>query len=126
MVIEKLQRKGFHSLTRPEGYFKDYDFTLSYLNQEFKFECKKDVMSSKTGNVAIEIGFKNNPSGIASTKADFYVIEIAQEDWVISVEVLKKMVVDKKYFKEVKGGDNYTSRLLLFKSDVITSVSRRL
>lgn len=126
MVIEKLQRKGFHSLTRPEGYFKDYDFTLSYLNQEFKFECKKDVMSSKTGNVAIEIGFKNNPSGIASTKAHFYVIEISQQDWIISVEVLKKMVREKQWFKEVKGGDNATSHLLLFKTDVITSRAKKL
>lgn len=125
-VIERLRNKGFYNVDRPEGNFKDYDFSAVYAGVTYRFECKKDLMSAKTGNVAIEIGFKNNPSGIASTKADFYVIEIAQEDWVISVEVLKKMVVDKKYFKEVKGGDNYTSRLLLFKSDVITSVSRRL
>lgn len=125
-VIERLRNKGFYNVVRPEGNFKDYDFSAVYAGVTYRFECKKDLMSAKTGNVAIEIGFKNNPSGIAATKAEFYVIEINKTDWIVSVEVLKKMVRERQWFKEVKGGDNATSHLLLFKTDVITSRAKKL
>ncbi len=56
---------------------KEYDIIVKYNAQtsielETKYEIKADRLSYKTGNVCIEIANCGRPSGITSTKSDYW------------------------------------------------------
>ena len=73
------------------------------------FEVKEDFMCKSTGNVAVEFHSRGKDSGIAVTKADFYVYRIHENagifDYVMPTKELKRIIDEKKYFRVVNGGD---------------------
>jgi hypothetical protein len=82
-------------------------------------EVKRDSWVSRSGNIAIEYESRGKPSGIATTKADYWIIIFSGEYqdkvmWVFETQLLKK--VSREYFKKgnVKAmGDNNTSMSVL-------------
>ena len=77
-----------------------------------KVEVKSDSAAHLTGNAFIEVYYKNNPSGISTTTADYWIyrIEASGSALIVSVDTLKKLV--KKYHKingYKKGGDKDNS-----------------
>ena len=121
MIVSKfLEGKGMKYIS--SCTYKNYDLLMSdNKNNEIKFEVKTDVLVTKdndTGNVAIEIRYKGEPSGVSSTEAKWFVYYFANLDkenlWMISVDNLKKLIKNNK-FKIVKGGDNNNSELVLIK-----------
>ena len=75
----------------------------------------------KTGNIAIEISYKDSPSGISSTDADIW-IHLLEHDGIIKggfilpVCYLRnriKNLIKKGVAKVVNGGDGNNSRLVL-------------
>jgi hypothetical protein len=67
-----------------------YDFkTVSGV----KYEVKAEPSSLKTNNFFIEHFAYNKPSGLAITKAHFYIITDTKKYYLISVEELKKIVL---------------------------------
>ena len=67
-----------------------YDFkTVSGI----KYEVKAEPASLKTNNFFIEHFAYNKPSGLAITKAHFYIITDTKKYYLISVEELKKIVL---------------------------------
>ena len=66
-----------------------YDFMTS---DNIKYEVKTDVMSLKTGNIFIEFMGYGKPSGIATTEANFYIINDTVNYYMISVLKLKELV----------------------------------
>lgn len=98
-------------------------------------EVKFDFGCYRTGNFYIEYQSRMKPSGIATTKADYWMLiaaseygqrlkkhqeEIQKEDMLFAVlietERLKDLCRNKAFRKEVKGGDNNTSLGILIKS----------
>tara|TARA_R100000149_G_scaffold52693_1_gene22613 strand:+ start:116 stop:496 length:381 start_codon:yes stop_codon:yes gene_type:complete len=114
------------------GYNPHFDLDLEFGE---KFEgCLSDILNkgkvevkterdiwTKTGNLVIEIRYKNKPSGLSLTKADYWA-HVMTEDEVIKfillfpVSVLKRRVkylLKNKKAKIVMGGDNNQSALIL-------------
>ncbi len=46
-------------------------------------EHKSDRIASRTGNIFVEYRQKGRKSGLATTKADFYAIEIYPDKWIV-------------------------------------------
>ena len=83
-------------------------------------EVKRDRKSSVTGNVALEISYKNNPSGIMKTEAKWWAFLLSgmsyDDEVIILIETnrLKRLV--QKYKEKrgvVRGGDGKNSELVL-------------
>jgi hypothetical protein len=80
-----------------------------------KAELKTDRLTHKTGNVFIEFESRNKPSGIETTKSEFWLTELVDESEdayaviMIPTDRLRRMVENNNY--PVKnGGDDYTSK----------------
>lgn len=121
---EALKYLKYDTYKITQGYFKEYDI-ITYRKEGIveKIEVKSDRLSSKTGNFCIEYNFKNNPSGILTTKADYYFYfvlyckdndinkEIIRYDlYKIPVDDLKRMVEN---CRSVSGGDGGYSKMYL-------------
>jgi len=94
--------------------FKDYDLTIIKNNIRTTIEVKSDRQASTTNNLCIECESNNKPSGISSTKADFWVYFIVfpnyDECYKIPTNELKNLVKNSTIFK---GGDRGLSRMYL-------------
>ena len=88
-------------------------------------EVKEDSMCQKTGNVGLEFECRGKPSGIAVSKADWYIYVVHAPDFktkifLISTNRLKEMIAKRLYFRVVDGGDpgshsmNYLFKLSTF------------
>ena len=80
-------------------------------------KTERDIWAD-TGNMAIEIRYRDSPSGISSSHADYFVyyfIHFNKDNlWFISVEDLKKLIKENiKDLKVVNGGDNNWSEIVL-------------
>jgi hypothetical protein len=66
--------------------------------------------------MAIECEYNNQPSGIASTKADYFVYFVVHKDrdecYCFPTEELRDIV---KSCRKVRGGDGYKSQMYLVK-----------
>ena len=120
-----------------------YDLALGQLGEGWvgkmlsdkTIEVKFDFACYNTGNFYIEYESRGNPSGIATTKADYWMLiastakgkrlkktlDEAQIDDIlfcimISTDRLKELCRTRFNRVDVKGGDNNTSRGLLIKS----------
>ncbi len=86
----------------------------------FTVEVKRDHLVSRTGNIAIEISFKNAPSGIMTTTADWWAFVLSGYEYrdeviiFIQTERLKKIVSKYKGLNgTTRGGDRDTAELVL-------------
>ena len=124
------------------GDFK-YDLALGQLGEGWvgkmlsskTIEVKFDFACYRTGNFYIEYESRGKPSGIATTKADYWMLIASTEKGVelkkqlrdiekddvlysimLSTEQLKELCRTKCYRKNVSGGDSNTSTGILIKS----------
>lgn len=113
---ESLKYFDYDTYNIMKGYFKDYDIELIKDDKKTTVEVKSDRQSSITGNMAIECEYNNEPSGIASTKADYFVYFVVHKDrdecYCFPTEELRNMV---KSCRKVRGGDGYKSQMYLVK-----------
>ena len=58
--------------TKQGKSIKEYDIIVKHNTNETEYEIKADRLSYKTGNVCIEIANSGRPSGITSTKSDYW------------------------------------------------------
>ena len=115
------------------GYNKDYKYDLRMYSpsksREMLFEVKTDdycTPSADTGNIAVEIKYKGNPSGISKTYADWFVYyykHLETENlWMIQVQNLKELIkTNMDDIKFVNGGDNNDSYIALIPRDKFRS-----
>jgi hypothetical protein len=105
-----------------EGYFLDWDVKLFNessetpgLEEEVTLECKADTVAVRTKALAIEFEYDGRPSGIQTTKADFWVhyIHSTNKYYLIPTEYLRQVIQEGKYSRKVRGGDDYKSYLYI-------------
>jgi len=94
----------------PDGNFKDWDFKTN----EACYEVKSDRLAYKWGwkTMFIEYECSGKPSGVTTTKADFwYYFMVGRKEvqaWKIPIAKLKEAIP--RYMRKVNGGDGGRSR----------------
>lgn len=89
---------------------------------ESTIEVKLDLLTQKTGNIAIEYRSRDKKSGISTTKAKYwaFVISIDNKEYeefpivIITTDYLREIA--RKHYKLghiIRGGDNNTSEMVL-------------
>lgn len=95
---------------------KEYDIEICFKGAFIRYEVKRDRLADKTGNVAIEFNYNNRDSGLNSTTADYWILFVKDDCYIVPVEELRKLTKDCRI---VKGGDGYKSRMYLLKYDTL-------
>ena len=112
-ILKYLPHDTYHI---KDGYFKDYDVELYKDNIKSTVEVKSDRQAPLTGNMAIECEYNNQPSGITSTKADYFVYFVVHKDrdecYCFPTEELREIC---KTSRKVSGGDGGRSKMYLVK-----------
>lgn len=108
--------KGFVVEYMAEGKFPDYDIKLT---NGKTFEIKSDRKSKDTGNLFIETSYRGEPSGLAYTKADFFVIISGNFALIAkTVDVMRFILSKPSLCRPVYGsGDDGNSVGFLVKED---------
>ena len=73
---------------------KYWDFKLKRKldGREFTFEVKEDLIAWKTEMVAIEFESRYRPSGISTTKADWWIYRIVDTDEMGHLDLMKTLI----------------------------------
>lgn len=85
----------------------DFDLQL-----QCDVEVKNDLKASETGNVAIEIAYGNQASGIMTTRATWWAIVVEEFCYLCKTEELRCLILEKTC-KRTFGGDGGKSQLVL-------------
>jgi len=111
----------FKSKDHPDYDKKDFDDAFETRDGNIILtECKNDIYSGCSMNIAVESWSWGKPSGIVTTKAHcfIYIIRISNQNAVYSVSVkkLKQMIADEMYSTEmINCGDKGSgSRVYIF------------
>jgi len=105
--------------THPDGSFKDWDIKVTLSDQSVStYEVKCCRNSYKSGLMCLEFSYRNRPSGIASSKADYFVyISIINEQeenvYVVPSCVLKEKLTRPENYKQIICGRIKQSKALL-------------
>ena len=100
-------------------------FTQGDESKEVTIEIKEDFTCERTGNIGVEIESWGRPSGIATSKADFYLYKVHEPNgrkgiYMIKTSELKAMIKQRLWHREVIGGDpGSNSRNFLFRLEVV-------
>jgi hypothetical protein len=114
-----------------KGLNKHYDIKIILNNCRIKYEIKADRLAYKTGNIAIEYMCNHQPSGITATRSKYYGIFIIKDDdtydlYIIPTKIIKQLIMDKLYWKDIGGGYDYRAQLYLFKTDIFKDYKHRV
>lgn len=120
---------------------KEVHFDLLVRKTGETIEVKYDKLSKKTDRVAIETQSYGNKRGINRSGSNYYMIVCFDKSWSQIVDGIKKRgwwigcliktdllfeMVKTKPYKEVKGGDNNATVMLLVPVDDIREASLRV
>ena len=79
---------------------KYYD--IIFIDKNLMIECKCDTRMNETGNIFIEVGYKDKPSGLFITNAQFICITDKNNYYLILTNILKDLVKDLKLLQVPK------------------------
>jgi hypothetical protein len=105
----------------------DFDVRMKFNKSQkiVDIEIKEDFSCARTGNIGVECESWGRPSGIAVSKADFYLYKVHISDgkksvYIIQTSKLKEMIANELYHRVVVGGDPGSySKNYLFRLDVV-------
>lgn len=102
----------------PNKKFPDWDVSITSGSSNITFEIKHDRWTPKTGNVAIEIARDDQPTGLYTTKADYFVIRVDDLYYGIKTEILKQYIEDNaEDLRTQNVGDGYRTLCVLMPFD---------
>ena len=91
----------------------DFIMTSTRGARDKTFEMKSDSKTHETGNVIIEYESRGKPSGISTSKSDYYLYEVEKPDssdyYLIPTEKIRELIKNHMksqfYVRTVVGGD---------------------
>jgi hypothetical protein len=127
--VAGILRATYNAIILEYGHTSAWDIKARVNGKVFTFEIKEDFTCERTGNIGVEFECRGRPSGIAVSKADFYIYKIHSKYgikiYLYKTNQLKGMIADKKYFRVVNGGDVGSGSMnYLFKYDTFTSYGK--
>jgi len=111
-----MKEYGVYNIEYNDDYRWDISATSLATKNNTYFEVKTDVYERDTGNMAIEIRYRGNPSGISHTIADYFIYYYKNTGqlYMIRCEDLRQLIKQNiKELKVVMGGDDNQSELVL-------------
>jgi len=104
-MADGIARAGF-DMDLAHGEARESAFVQALTRCHVEHKCDNDAPS--TGNVFVEFEQKGRPSGIATTTADWWAIEVQGDTWiVVRTSVLRRAVERVKGIgRVVMGGDH--------------------
>ena len=123
-LMEMCRKKGQHPLP-VDGNFKYYDFIIA--ETKTAYEVKRDHKSAETGNVVIEVKMYNKPSGLISTRADYWVFDLPDEYLIIKPDRIKDCILYHgiQQVRFVGNGDKEPKQAYLVKMDILRGYAKR-
>ena len=89
-------------------------------------ECKADLIARRTARVFVEMRQQGRPSGLAISKADYYLFEIEDETGIFMPTRRLKRICNRVYEaypkRRVKGGDNDNEGLLVYLTELLSGI----
>lgn len=119
IVLNRIKHKYPNAYIK-DGYFKDYDIFIPEIDTSV--EVKKDFKSQHTGNVVIEIQMNGKLSALSTTKADWWVFHLDDEEFIfIKPEQIRNMIHREKLNPvEFVGKGDFASKIAyLVKKDIL-------
>lgn len=110
LVLNRIKNKYPNAYIK-DGYFKEFDIFIPEIDTSV--EVKKDFMSKYTGNVVVEVQMNGKLSALSTTKADWWVFHLDEEEFIfITPEQIRDMI-NKENFKSVQftGKGDYASKI---------------
>lgn len=103
-VIHLLRAAGIDAENKGGTDGLERDIICRVGDYRFSIEVKRDRMEAKTGNVAIEYwnNRQNKPSGIAATKADFWVFVLNDDKNEVATAWLASTALLRDYIQRVR------------------------
>ena len=93
-------------------------------NKSVKIEVKNDLKSSQTGNVAIEIICSGKPSGITTTKSNYWAIMVNDVFYLVKTKDLKLLIAGNNY--TLLNIYNCTAWVYIVPIDDIKTISKKV
>lgn len=84
-------------------------------------EVKHDLRATETGNVAIEVQYGGQGSGIVTSPATFWAIVVGEEAFVVKTASLRTLVYGHEW-PELRAGDGGRSLVRLVRMDKLRTV----
>jgi hypothetical protein len=108
IIKEFLEQKGCIFIDTNND--NKYDLKMLKNNVETTYEIKTDVLCNPTrdtGNMFIEFQCRNKPSGIETSKAEWFVtyFKFLNEIWFIKTQKLKNLISENNFYVIKNGGD---------------------
>lgn len=111
--------KAYKQIFKVDGNFKHFDIiAVDKKGNIDTFEIKSDRKWMKTGNTVIEIGTKNDDSGVLASKAT-YLVNYLEGDafYFTTIDELRKFYVKDTECRVVSGGDGWRQSLMIIPVD---------
>lgn len=102
-----------------KGYFKGWDIHIPEIDKTV--EVKFDRVAETGKNILIEIESNNEPSGMSTTKADFWVIYDNIKFYWFKTEQIKKCIYENKlHWREYKANqDKKTKKAYMINKELL-------
>ena len=129
VLLRTLNFNNISSYKVASGYFKDWDvFVQTKDGRTITFESKADTYAQRTNELAIEFRYRNEPSGIESTKATIWAHWVVgtRRYYLIPTRVLRRLIEEGKYTSIKRGGDGSMSAMYIVECETVKEYERDL
>ena len=123
-IVEKVLKTHYGDRTyKMDGNFKWFDYVcVGEHGRVTTVEVKTDRKFKETGNVAIEINYKDRET-LKESKAEVIVYLLENQCWGVN----RLWLIEKiKHYPKIKGGDNKDSELVLIPVNDFTFICNKL
>ena len=115
------------SIERPQGKFKDYDIKTHRTDwSEITYEVKVDNIYPTSKWVWIEYECKWVPSGIMTSKADYYVYKLDANFYIAPKWKLLELLMLSETKQQRQGWDDWTAKLWIIPEWEFLSVAKKV
>lgn len=115
------------SLEIPQWKFKDYDVRIKTVwGKEITYEVKYDGIYPTSKCVWIEYECKGVPSGIMTSKSDYYVYKLGSDFFFAEKSKLLELLMLSTTKKACQWGDDGTSKLRVIPEQEFYTVAKKI
>lgn len=108
------------------------EYSIEFFNGDNKsvYEVRADKYSYKTNNIVIDYEHSGYPSGILTSKAQYYAYFVSKpfkdyDLYIIPTDKIKQEVDNKTYKMALDGNDNDQTKMYIFNKDIYSEYKQK-